>query len=93
MNQEILDKLTRLSQLALGPDEARLALADLSAIVALIDELETVDTEGVAPLAHPLDMAQPLREDVVTEAPARKRHQAGAPLTRDGLYLVPKVVE
>ena len=93
MNQEILDKLTRLSQLALGPDEARLALADLSAIVALIDELETVDTEGVAPLAHPLDMAQPLREDLVTEAPARERHQTGAPLTRDGLYLVPKVVE
>ncbi len=93
MNQEVLDKLTRLAQLALAPEEARLALADLRAIVTLIDELQTVDTDGVAPLAHPLDMEQPLRADAVTEQPARERYQAGAPLTRDGLYLVPKVVE
>ncbi len=93
MNQEVLDKLTRLAQLALAPEEARHALADLRAIVDLIDEMQTVDTEGVAPLAHPLDMEQPLRADRVTEQPARERYQAGAPLTRDGLYLVPKVVE
>lgn len=93
MNREVLDKLTRLSQLALAPEEARSALADLRAIVALINELQTADTEGVAPLAHPLDMEQPLRDDAVTEAPARERHQAGAPLARDGFYLVPRVVE
>lgn len=93
MDQQALDKLTRLAQLALAPDEAPCALADLRAIVALIDELQAVGTDGVAPLAHPLDMEQPLRDDTVTEAPARGRLQAGAPLVRDGLYLVPRVVE
>ena len=55
--------------------------------------MQAIDTDGVEPLAHPLDMDQPLRDDTVTETVDRARFLAVAPLTRDGLYLVPKVVE
>ena len=93
MDRKTLDRLTRLSQLQLSAEEERLVLDDLGHIVALIDEMQAVDTEGVEPLAHPLDMDQPLRDDAVTEAVDRARFLAVAPLTRDGLYLVPRVVE
>lgn len=93
MDRQTLDKLTRLSQLRLTPEEEALVLDDLGRIVAMIDEMQAIDTDGVAPLSHPLDMDQRLREDRVTETVDRERFQAVAPATRDGLYLVPRVVE
>ena len=93
MDRHTLDRLTRLSQLALSEDEEHLVLDDLGRIVALIDELRAVDTQGVEPLAHPLDMDQRLRADAVTETVDREAFLAVAPHAADGLYLVPKVVE
>ena len=55
--------------------------------------MEQVDVTGVEPMAHPQDMVQSLREDVVTEGDQRERFQSIAPATANGLYLVPKVIE
>ena len=93
MDRETLARLARLSQLELTPEEVGPALDDLNRIVALIDEMQAVDTQGAAPLAHPLDSDQPLRDDIVTESVDRENYQQIAPSTRDGLYLVPRVVE
>lgn len=93
MERETLAKLAQLSQLELSPEEVGPALDDLNRIVALIDEMRAVDTRGTAPLAHPLDTDQPLRDDTVTESVDRETYQEIAPQTRDGLYLVPRVVE
>ena len=93
LEAETIDKLLRLSALRLRPDERRRLRADLDKIVGLIDALQSVDTTGVEPLAHALDGTQPLRPDVVSETVARERYQSVAPEVRDGLYLVPRVVE
>jgi aspartyl-tRNA(Asn)/glutamyl-tRNA(Gln) amidotransferase subunit C len=58
-----------------------------------VEQLETVDTTSVVPLAHPLDALQRLRADEVTESDQREAFQAVAPQTEAGLYLVPKVIE
>ncbi|HXH02331.1 MAG TPA: Asp-tRNA(Asn)/Glu-tRNA(Gln) amidotransferase subunit GatC [Candidatus Competibacteraceae bacterium] len=95
--------------MSIGPDEvkriahlARLAIRaeaipgyarELSSIIELVERMNAVDTSAVEPLAHPLEMAQRLRDDVVTERNQRERFQAIAPLTEAGLYLVPKVIE
>ena len=93
MDSETLAKLMRLSALELDVDaRARLGV-DLRRIVALIDEMQSVDTDGVEPLAHPLDAVQPLRPDRADPNVDRATLQQGAPATRDGLYLVPRVVE
>ena len=93
MDSETVEKLMRLAALELG-DDARVRLVrDLGRIVALIDEMQSVDTEGVEPLAHPLDAVQPLRPDRADPNVDRATLQQGAPATRDGLYLVPRVVE
>jgi len=93
MDSETVEKLMRLSALELDEDARVRLVRDLGRIVALIDEMQSVDTEGVAPLAHPLDAVQPLRPDRADPNVDRTTLQRGAPATRDGLYLVPRVVE
>lgn len=91
--ENVVEKLLRLSALSLEPGERSLLQGDLDKIIGLIDAMQSVDTQAVLPLAHPLDGTQPLRADAVTESIDRDRLQRGAPLARDGLYLVPRVVE
>jgi aspartyl-tRNA(Asn)/glutamyl-tRNA(Gln) amidotransferase subunit C len=88
-----LTHLCKLAQLALDDDERQAARNDLERIIAMVDQMQTVATEGVEPLAHPLGNTARLRSDQVTETVDRARFQALAPATRDGLYLVPRVVE
>jgi aspartyl-tRNA(Asn)/glutamyl-tRNA(Gln) amidotransferase subunit C len=59
----------------------------------LIEQMQSVDTEGVLPMAHAQDVVQRLREDQVTETDQHALYQSIAPQVEDGLYLVPKVIE
>ena len=59
----------------------------------MIDALASLDTSGVEPLRNPLEMTQRLRDDAITEGDQRDQLQAGAPATRDGFFLVPRVIE
>ena len=93
MDVDTIAKLMRLAALRMAPGEAARLRAELAEIVAFVDAIQAADTAGVPPLAHPLDGVQPLRPDRVTETVQRERLQAGAPSVRDGLYLVPRVVE
>lgn len=86
-------KIAHLARLQLSADEEGQVTARLNDILHLIDQLQAADTTGVAPMAHPMDVDQPLREDVVTEADHRDTYQAIAPAIEAGLYLVPKVIE
>jgi aspartyl-tRNA(Asn)/glutamyl-tRNA(Gln) amidotransferase subunit C len=88
-----VDKIAHLARLAI-PEAAKDRLGtDLSNILALMEQMGTVDTSGVAPMAHPLHMVQRLRPDAATEPNQRDQFQAIAPQTQDGLYLVPRVIE
>ena len=87
------EKIAHLARLALEPDQAEGLAQDLSRILDLVDQMNAVDTAGVAPMAHPLEMSQRLRPDEVTEADRREDFQAVAPETEAGLYLVPRVIE
>ncbi len=88
-----VEKIAHLARLAIDPADVPEYARNLSAILAFVEQLEAVDTEGVAPMAHPLDMAQRMRPDEVTETDQRERFQAIAPAVEDGLYLVPRVIE
>ena len=65
----------------------------LNGIFGLIEQMRAVDTEGVEPMAHAIDLTQRLREDAVTEEDRHALYQEGAPQVEAGLYLVPKVIE
>jgi len=56
-------------------------------------ELAEIETDHVEPMAHPLEMSQRLREDVVSEADLSEEFQAIAPKTGKNHFLVPTVIE
>lgn len=90
------DEVKKIAYLArLKIDEADIPdyVSNLSNILDLAEQMNSVDTEGVIPMSHPLHAVQRLREDVVTEIDQHDKFQKIAPKTEDGLYLVPKVIE
>ncbi|MFA5915243.1 MAG: Asp-tRNA(Asn)/Glu-tRNA(Gln) amidotransferase subunit GatC [Burkholderiales bacterium] len=82
-----------LARIEITDAEAAAAQGHLNDIFRLIEQMQSVDTEGVAPMAHGQDVVQRLREDRVTESDQHALYQAIAPQVEDGLYLVPKVIE
>jgi len=88
-----IDKLCELARLEIGAEERADLAAKLTRIVDMVGQLAAMPTEGVEPMAHPLDRPQRLREDVVTEKDMRELYQRNAPAVERGLYLVPKVIE
>ena len=82
--------MTRLHINHAESEEVMLRITD---ILALIDEMQSINTNDVAPLAHPLDLLQRLRTDEITERDYRDELQSLAPEAQEGLYLVPKVIE
>ena len=86
-------KIAHLARLAIGAADIASYARNLSSILELVAQMNAVDTTGVEPLAHPLEMAQRLRSDVVSESDQRERFQAIAPSVEAGLYLVPQVIE
>ena len=91
-------RIAHLAQLEMSEQQSATALGQLNGIFALAEQMQAVNTDGVAPLSHPLaahmnNIALRLREDVATETNRREAYQTVAPKTEDGLYLVPKVIE
>lgn len=93
MDTAEVHRIAYLARLAIADDDAAGYAQDLSAILAMVAQLNQIDTNGIEPLAHPLEMQQRLRADEVTERDQRERLQAGAPHVENGLYLVPRVIE
>jgi aspartyl-tRNA(Asn)/glutamyl-tRNA(Gln) amidotransferase subunit C len=93
LSDDQIRRIARLARIDIGEAESAEVRARLNRVLGLIDQLQAVDTTGVEPMAHALDLVQPLRVDKVTEDDRRREYQAGAPAVEGGLYLVPKVIE
>lgn len=88
-----VERIAHLARLQLNEQELPAYTDSLNAILGLIDQLQSIDTTGVDPLAHPLDAVQYLRPDEVSESNQREALQACAPAVENGLFLVPRVIE
>ena len=92
-----LMRIANLAQLELAPAEATEILDKINSFLSLVQAMQQVPTEGVVPLAHPVEVAQAmalrLRPDVVSEFNQRDVYLQNAPSTDRGLFLVPKVIE
>jgi aspartyl-tRNA(Asn)/glutamyl-tRNA(Gln) amidotransferase subunit C len=93
LTKDQVQHIATLARLKLADQEFDDAVSKLSRIVDFVDQLQAAPTKDVLPMAHPMDQAQRLRPDAVTEVDERDRIQANAALVRDGFYLVPKVIE
>ncbi len=88
-----VEKIAHLARLAVDADDMTSYAHDLSNIINLVEQMNAADTGDIAPMAHPLDAVQRLREDSVTETDQRALFQSIAPETDGGVYLVPQVIE
>jgi aspartyl-tRNA(Asn)/glutamyl-tRNA(Gln) amidotransferase subunit C len=94
------DQLRRIALLAridVRPEELHGLTDRLNQVLGLIDQLQALDTGGIEPMSHPLDLQFPVRQrlrpDQVTEPDRRDEYQKCAPAVERGMYLVPKVIE
>jgi aspartyl-tRNA(Asn)/glutamyl-tRNA(Gln) amidotransferase subunit C len=97
LSDDQVSRIARLARIDLQPQEVAPVAGRLNRVLGLIEQMRSVDTRGIEPMAHPLDAALPegqrLRPDPAGSAEPREAYQAVAPATQDGLYLVPKVIE
>jgi aspartyl-tRNA(Asn)/glutamyl-tRNA(Gln) amidotransferase subunit C len=93
LSKHDIDHIAHLASLELDEQEKADYVEKLSQIIELVEQLGSVDTSDVEPMAHPLDMVQRLREDMVTESNQRDYLQQNAREIEDGLYIVPKVID
>jgi aspartyl-tRNA(Asn)/glutamyl-tRNA(Gln) amidotransferase subunit C len=94
ITREQVENIARLARLSLAADEAPRYAEALSRVLALVEQLQGVDTAGVAPMAHPLPgLRARLRADDVSETDQHELYQRNAPQVQAGLYLVPRVIE
>jgi aspartyl-tRNA(Asn)/glutamyl-tRNA(Gln) amidotransferase subunit C len=86
-------RIAHLARLAIDEQDISGYARNLSSILDLVEQMSSVDTDDVTPMAHPMDAHQRLRPDEVTETNQREHFQQNAPQAESGLYLVPKVIE
>jgi len=92
-----IERIANLARLELQPAESDAALDKMNGFFKLVEAMQAVNTQGVVPLAHPIEVVQAmslrLRDDVASEPNAREANQQSAPAVERGLFLVPKVIE
>jgi len=93
LSHDQVRRIARLARIDIVAEESRTVLERLNRVLGLIDRMRSVDTTGIEPMSHPLELVQRLRPDEVTQADRHELYQSVAPAVEQGLYLVPKVIE
>ena len=86
-------KVATLARIEISDEQAEATLVQLNKVFALIEEMQTVDTTDIEPMAHAQDISTRLRDDGVTEKDEHEALQSNAPSVERTLFLVPKVIE
>jgi aspartyl-tRNA(Asn)/glutamyl-tRNA(Gln) amidotransferase subunit C len=93
LDKQDIEKIAHLARLGIDEKDVPEYARNLTNILDLVEQMNATDTEGVTPMAHPLDAHQRLRVDEVTEKNQREHFQENAPDVESGLFLVPQVIE
>lgn len=93
IDNRVVAQVAHLARLKVDADDTETLARRLNDILAMVDELQQADVDQVAPLAHPLEASQPLRDDQITEPDVRDRVLPLAPASEGGCFLVPRVIE
>ncbi|HEX3598834.1 MAG TPA: Asp-tRNA(Asn)/Glu-tRNA(Gln) amidotransferase subunit GatC [Lacipirellulaceae bacterium] len=92
ISRQDIEKVALLARLKLTEAELATMTVELAQIVGYVDQLAGVDTEGVAPMAHAVEVANVFRADEVEPSLPREEALSNAPHHDDRGYLVPAVM-
>ncbi len=93
LSSEEVAKVALLARLRLGPQELDLFTGQLNTIVEFVAQLQELDTDGVEPLAHGVEVHNVFRQDVRGPSLPREDALANAPQRNSESFLVPAVLE
>jgi aspartyl-tRNA(Asn)/glutamyl-tRNA(Gln) amidotransferase subunit C len=91
--REQVEKIADLARLELSDAEAERLASELESILAYAEQLAGLDTRGIEPTSHPIELATPLREDVPEPPLDPELALANAPEREGSAFVVPKVIE
>jgi aspartyl-tRNA(Asn)/glutamyl-tRNA(Gln) amidotransferase subunit C len=92
ISRQDIEKVALLGRLQLTEAELTTMTAELAQIVGYVDQLAEVNTDGVEPMAHAVEVANVFRADEVTPSLPRDEALANAPHRDERGYLVPAVL-
>jgi aspartyl-tRNA(Asn)/glutamyl-tRNA(Gln) amidotransferase subunit C len=93
ISEEHVEQVARLARLALQPEEKRRFTEQLNAILAYMEQLNEVPTDGVEPTAHVLNLVNVFRDDTVRQTLSAEAALANAPEAAQHYFVVPRIVE
>jgi len=93
VDQNTVRHIARLARIAVREDELEVLANELNGILAWVEQLGEVPTDGVEPMTGAVEMSMKMRDDVVTTGNLQEQVTANAPGSDDGFFVVPKVVE
>lgn len=93
INKDQIKYLSLLSRMDIQESEINDVEEKLTKIIDFVDQLQSIDTDEIQPMAHPLNQSQRLRADKVIEENNRDKIQKNTESTERGMYIVPKVIE
>lgn len=86
-------RIARLARIRIADDEVAGLRGELNGMLAWVEQLNEVDVTGVEPMTRVVDMHLKQRADEVTDGSIQADIVRNAPVTDDGFFVVPKVVE
>lgn len=93
VDTETVKRVARLARIAVDDADAERIKGELNAILGFVEQLNEVDVDGVAPMTSVVEMEMKKRDDIVTDGDKAADIVANAPMSEDGFFMVPKVVE
>jgi len=93
VDEAMVRRVARLARIAVHDDEVPHLSRELSAILAFVEELGTVEVADVPPMTSVIPHRMKMREDAVTDGGNVEAVMANAPVREGDFYVVPKVVE
>lgn len=93
LTEQEIKHIAKLARIAMDDTTSSELRDHLNRIFSLIEVMQSVNTDHVEPMAYTHHAALRLREDIAIPPCARNQFLSLAPQTKDGLFLVPKVIE
>lgn len=93
IDEKTLQQIESLAKLTVNDADKALTIKKIVGVLDMLDKINMDDIEGLEPLYHPLEISQPMRDDISDDAIERDKIQLQSPQTENGLFLVPKVIE
>ncbi len=93
IDENTVKRVANLARISIEDTDVAPLARELSGVLGMIDQLAEVDVEGVEPMTSVTPMNSPLRKDVINDGEKQDDVLSNAPLSREGFFAVPKVVE